>query len=71
MGYDGAQGVNAFPLRLGPVGTIYPLEANRVANVDASSFIKGHGDVTIPEVAWLILAAADAATLNEPRPAAS
>jgi hypothetical protein len=67
MGYDGAQGVNAFRLRLGPVGTIYPLEAGRVGNVDASSFIKGHGDVTIPEVAWLILAAADAATLNEPR----
>ena len=71
MGYDGAQGVNAFPLRLGPVGTIYPLEASRVANVDASSFIKSHGDVTIPEVAWLILAAADAATLNEPRRTAS
>jgi hypothetical protein len=59
LGHDGAQESRAVQIRLGPVGTAYAFEDNRIFNVEASHAISSHSDVFKPEVAWLILVAAE------------
>jgi hypothetical protein len=59
LGHDGAQESRAVQIRLGPVGTAYAFEDNRIFNVDASHAISAHSDVFKPELVWLILVAAE------------
>lgn len=44
-------------LELGPAGTHYPFQPNRIFNLQADNFVSSHSDVTGPEVANALLAA--------------
>jgi TIR domain len=58
IGYDGAKGVSGLTMRVGPWPTAYAFRPGKVVNVDASSVIHGHSDVSSPEIGWLLLSAA-------------
>lgn len=65
MGHDGAQGVQARQVDVGPVGSDYPFAAGRFLNVDAGDVIRqgrplsgAHSDIFHPELAWLAASAA-------------
>jgi hypothetical protein len=65
MGHDGAQGVAAQKVRLGPAGTVYPLGPGQWVNLDGNRVIVrgapplgAHGDIVYPHTAWAALAAA-------------
>ena len=63
MGRNGAQQMEAgetVPGRLLAVGASYAFQAGKFFNLEASEFIKGHGDVTGKEVAHAIRRAIDA-----------
>jgi hypothetical protein len=68
MGCDGAQGVNASEVRLGPVGQTYPFGAGKFVNLNGNRVItKGkfptgaHSDIFYPQIAWAVVAAAQIA----------
>jgi hypothetical protein len=58
MGRNGAQKTpEAVAAVLGDVGTRYDFVAGRAYNLRADAFVKGHGDVTNPQVVHAVLAA--------------
>lgn len=58
LGYAGASGVDAEELALG-TSSVGRLPAGGYVNVDCSAVVRDHGDILRPEIARLVLAAAD------------
>jgi hypothetical protein len=66
MGHDGAQGVNALVVPLGPVGAAYHFPIGRFTNLDCNAVVNrggppsgAHADIFHPELVWVALAAAE------------
>jgi hypothetical protein len=58
MGRNGAQHTpEAVNLSLGVVGTAYPFAPGQVFNLKADTFIAGHSEIGVPQVAWALLSA--------------
>ena len=69
IGNDGAQAVDATVAGLGPVGTGYPFQRGRFANLDGNAVVNrggppagAHSDIFHPELVWAGLAAAGLVT---------
>jgi hypothetical protein len=65
IGHDGAQGVGASAVTLGPQSGTYSFPAGRFTNIDASAIVchgdspsGAHSDIFHPELAWAMLTAA-------------